>query len=209
VVKPLLWVFLACRSTYYFCMRFFVCEPLFKAYCKRYGSRLHTGVFIHFIQGRGDILLGDDVRIDGKCTFTFARRFVDRPVLQVGNNTAIGHGCEFVVGKQITIGSNCTLSGTTVLFDSNGHPSDPAARMAREAPVADDVRPIVIGDGVWIGRRCLIFPGVRIGEGSVVSAGSVVRTHVPPFSVVAGNPAKVLLRLKRPDQTGVAVDNKG
>ena len=58
----------------------------------------------------------------------------------------------------------------------------------------------MIPDGVWIGRHCIIFPGVKIGENSVISAGSVVRTHVPSYSVVAGNPAKVMFRLKKTDQ---------
>ena len=46
----------------------------------------------------------------------------------------------------------------------------------------------------------MIFPGVKIGEGSVISAASIVRSHVPPYSVVAGNPAKVMFRLKKPEQ---------
>ena len=85
-------------------------------------------------------------------------------------------------------------------MDSNAHSVDPVLRWQNSAPAEEDVRPVVIGDGVWIGLRCIIFPGVKIGDGSVVSAGSVVRSHVPPYSVVAGNPAKVMFRLKKPDQ---------
>jgi acetyltransferase-like isoleucine patch superfamily enzyme len=85
-------------------------------------------------------------------------------------------------------------------MDSNGHDTDPALRWRHEAPRAEDVRPVIIRDNVWIGRNCIIFPGVKIGEGSVISAGSVVRSHVPPYAVVAGNPAKVMFRLKKPDQ---------
>ena len=43
------------RSTYYFIVRVFICEPFFKAYCTRYGRNVHTGVFLHWIQGRGEI----------------------------------------------------------------------------------------------------------------------------------------------------------
>jgi acetyltransferase-like isoleucine patch superfamily enzyme len=73
--------------------------------------------------------------------------------------------------------------------------------LTHQAPDPEDIRPVIIRDNVWIGKRCIIFPGVRIGEGSVISAGSVVRSHVPAYSVVAGNPAKVMFRLKSPDQS--------
>jgi acetyltransferase-like isoleucine patch superfamily enzyme len=178
-------------------MRVFVCEPLFKAYCKQYGRRLRTGIFIHRVSGKGDIILGNNVWINGKCNFNFAARFADRPALLVGDNTGIGHDCIFSIGKRITIGRDCILSGSVWIADSNGHPADLAARRTGQPPAPEDVRPVVIGNGVWIGRQTLIFPGVRIGDGSIISAGSVVRLHVPPYSVVAGNPAKIVMRLRR------------
>jgi len=199
VVRPLLWLFLAIRSVYYFALRVFICEPLFKAYCTKYGRNLHTSTFIHWIQGKGDIVVGDNVWLDGKINITFAVRFSDHPTLEIGDNTAIGHDCIFTIGKLISIGKNCNFSGDIIVMDINGHDTDPALRWKQEPPNPDDVRPVIIRDGVWIGRRCIIFPGVKIGEGSVISAGSVVRTHVPPYSVVAGNPAKVMFRLKKPE----------
>ena len=207
ITKPLLWLFLAIRESYYFAFRVFVCEPMFKAQCKKYGSRLRTDSHMHWVQGAGDIIVGDDVWFDGRVTITFAARFADHPVLEVGDHTAIGHNCEFRIGKQITIGRNCNLSGSIILMDSNGHPGDPQLRCAGRAPDSEDVRPIVIRDGVWIGLRCIIFPGVRIGEGSIVSAGSIVRTHVPPYSVVAGNPARVMFRLKKATAASVATQD--
>jgi len=200
VVKPFLWVFLLLRNAYYFFARLFICEPLFKAYCTKYGRNLHTGCYLHWINGKGAIILGDNVTLDGKVSIAFAARFSDRPTLQIGDNTGIGHGCSFTIGKLISIGENCNLSGDITIMDSNAHDTDPAARWAHKPPKPEDIRPVIIRDGVWIGRQCIIFPGVRIGEGSVVSAGSVVRSHVPPYSVVAGNPAKVMFRLKKPDQ---------
>jgi acetyltransferase-like isoleucine patch superfamily enzyme len=207
VVLPMLWVFLALRFSYHFAKRVFICEPLFKAYCKRYGRRLRTGTYIHWVQGKGDIIIGDNVRIDGKCVFTFAARFADRPVLEIGDHTGIGHDCIFVVGKRIAIGRHCAISGGALIFGSSGHPSDPAARLARQPPSVEEVREVVIGDGVWIGMRAIVFPGVRIGEGSIISAGSVVRTHVPPYAVVAGNPARVVFRLPRPGQASGPAKN--
>jgi acetyltransferase-like isoleucine patch superfamily enzyme len=197
----MLWCFLAVRNTYYFVMRVFICEPLFKAYCTKYGKNLHTGVFIHWVMGKGDIIIGDNVRIDGKCSFAFSPRFIDRPTLEIGNQSGIGHGCSFVVGKRIRIGEYCMIAGGVSLFDSNGHPADPEARRAGAPPAASDVRPIEIGDNVWIGQRSIIFPGVRIGDGSIVSANSVVRGNVRPYTLVAGNPAKRICNLPRAVKT--------
>ena len=53
-------------------------------------------------------------------------------------------------------------------------------------------RPITIGDGCWICSRAIILPGVSIGEGCIIGAGAVVTKDMPPYSVVAGNPAKVV-----------------
>lgn len=196
VVKPLLWAFLLLRRICFFLKRVFICEPLFKAYCEKCGKRLRTGVFVHWVQGHGSLIVGDHCWIDGKSTFTFASRYSDKPTLKIGDHSGIGHGCTFAVGKRITIGRHTLFSGQTTVFDSSGHHTDPEARRAGRPPPAEEVREVVIGDDVWIGLRCIIFPGVKIGDGSIVSAGSVVRTHVPPYSVVAGNPARVVFRLK-------------
>jgi acetyltransferase-like isoleucine patch superfamily enzyme len=201
VVRPLLWVFLLARYIYYFALRVFICEPLFKAYCTIYGRNLHTGCYLHWITGKGDIVIGDNVTLDGKCSIGFAARYSDHPTLQIGDNTGIGHNCSFTIGKLISIGRNCLLSGDISIMDISGHDTDPVTRLASKPPNPEDIRPVIIRDGVWIGKHCILFPGVKIGEGSVISAGSVVRTHVPPYSVVAGNPAKVMFRLKKPDQS--------
>lgn len=207
VVKPVLMGYLAARYAHAFGMRVFVCQPFFAAYCKKVGKNLRTGEQIHWVQGQGDIIIGDDVWLDGVCTITFAARFADRPTLEIGDRTAIGNQTAFAIGKRITIGKDCNISGNTAFFDSNGHPSDPVARRNHEPPAADQVRPITVGDDVWIGKGCIIFPGVRIGDCAIVSAGSVVRRHVPPYAVVAGNPAQLVFRLPRPKEAGAATAN--
>lgn len=201
IIVPVVRIFVLVRFFYFFALRVFICEPFFKAYCTRYGRNLRTGCFIHWVNGKGDIIIGDNVTLDGKSSIAFAVRFSDHPTLEIGDNTGIGSGCGFTIGKLISIGRNCTLSGDIQIMDSNGHDTDPVARSKHQAPQADDVRPVIIRDNVWIGKSCIIFPGVRIGEGSVISAGSVIRTHVPSYSVVAGNPAKVMFRLKKPEET--------
>jgi acetyltransferase-like isoleucine patch superfamily enzyme len=62
-----------------------------------------------------------------------------------------------------------------------------------------DRKPIVIEDNVWIGERSTILKGVTIGRGSVVGCNSVVTHDVPPYCVVAGNPARIVKRLNKMD----------
>jgi acetyltransferase-like isoleucine patch superfamily enzyme len=202
VVKPLLWIFLAVRSLYYFVKRVFICEPLFKAYCASYGKRLHTDVYVHWVMGQGDIIVGDDVEIDGKCSFAFASRYAERPTLRIGDRTGLGHGTSITVGKAVTIGRDCRIAPGVWIFDSSGHPADPEARRAGLPPRPEEVRPVTIDDNVWLGGNCVILPGVTIGSGSVVSAGAVVMSDVPPNTMVAGNPARKVLSLEPPAGAG-------
>lgn len=206
IVRPALWIYLALRTAIHVVRRLFIAEPLFKAYCTEYGPGLRTGIFVHWVQGRGDIRIGRNVKLEGKSSFSFASHFSDRPLLRIGDDTYVGHNCTFAIGKSITIGRHCLLANEVSLFDSGGHPTDPVARRTGAPPPPDKVRPIVIGDDVWIGQRSIIFPGVTIGDGSIVSAAAVVRTDVPPNAIVAGNPAKVVAMLTRPGGAA-GVDN--
>ena len=195
MVRPMLAIYLALRESYYFLVRLLICEPLFKAYCTQYGRGLRTGVYIHWVQGRGKLILGEDVFVDGKCSFLFTVRYTKEPLLRVGDNTVIGHGCSFTVGQQITIGKHCLIAPDVRMFDAPGHPTDPTLRKRGAPANAEDVRPIDIEDNVWIGAQSILYPGVRVGEGSVVATGSVVMNEVPPYTIVAGNPARVTGRL--------------
>ncbi|MGQ0634992.1 MAG: amino acid adenylation domain-containing protein [Planctomycetaceae bacterium] len=196
LIRPTRWAFVGLRFGYFFLRRVFICEPIFKSYCRQYGRRLHTDVYIHWVQGNGDIIIGDDVTIDGKCVFTFAARFSENPTILIGDRSGIGHNCAFTVGKQIKIGRRCRIARDVWMFDSGGHSLDPDARLSNAPLDSASVRPIEIGDNVWIGQRSVIFPGVTIGEGSVVTACSVVMSSVPPYSLVSGHPAKVVGELE-------------
>jgi acetyltransferase-like isoleucine patch superfamily enzyme len=199
LTRPILLVYLAVRSLCYFLWRIFVCEPLFKAYCKQCGRGVRTDIYIPFIQGKGDLMVGDHVLIDGKFGVKFGARFSDRPELIIGDHTRIGHECEFVIGKRISIGKNCLIAAGTLILDSSGHPTNPEARLAGLPPTEDMVRPVEVGDNVWIGKRCTIFPGVCIGEGSVISANSIIMRDVAPYTLMASAPAKPCLSLKETD----------
>jgi acetyltransferase-like isoleucine patch superfamily enzyme len=196
IFGPILTVFLLLREIYYFCVRVFICEPFFKAYCTKYGRNLHTGVFIHWFQGRGQLIIGDNVLIDGKCSFHFAVRYTEHPTLRIGNNVGIGNDCAFTVGREITIGNDVMISTNVEMFDSPGHPTDPVLRLAGAPALPEDVKPIRIEDNVWIGSGATIYPGVTVGEGSIVAWGAIVMSNVPPYVIVAGSPARQIARVR-------------
>jgi len=116
-------------------------------------------------------------------------------VWQAGAILEIGHdfgmtGGSIVAAERITIGDWVTVGANTTIIDTDFHPLDPIQR--RLHPQEAKTAPVVIENGVFIGMNCLILKGVTIGQGSVVGAGSVVTRDVPPGTIVAGNPARVI-----------------
>ncbi len=190
ISKPLLLGFLAIRSIYYFLSRVFVCEPLFKAYCSKIGSHFHTSTKLHWVNGSGNIEIGDHVLISGRCSFSFAARFSHHPVIIIGDHCDIGHDCRFFIGKKITLGKRVMIGQSVNIRDTNGHPVDFEARRQNLPFSPDDVKPVVVEDDVWIGTGSSIGPGITIGVGSVIAAHSVVYSSVPPYSIMGGNPAR-------------------
>lgn len=124
----------------------------------------------------------------------------DRPGarIHIGEETRI-HGSCIHAYRAITIGKRCLIAANCHIIDCNGHELS-FDDVDRRIHTTSDGRPVVIEDAVWIGANSIILPGVRIGRGSVVAAGSVVARDVPPMTVVAGNPAKVVKRaVQAPD----------
>ena len=121
---------------------------------------------------------------------------------------AMLNGARLICESQIEIGAYAAISWNVVLMDSYRVPLDPSQRRkliehaghpthALTDPRAP-ARPIRLEDNVWLGFDVCVLPGVTIGEGSVVGARSVVCNDVPPYTVVAGNPARPIRRLQRP-----------
>ena len=108
------------------------------------------------------------------------------PVL-IGDRCTVGIG-SVVIGP-VTIGTDVIIAQHVVLSGLN-HSYEDVSRSIREQPVV--TRPLVIVDECWIGANVVITAGVTIGRHSVVAGGSVVTRNVPPYSVVGGNPARLL-----------------
>lgn len=112
------------------------------------------------------------------------------------NRLKIGHYCFFNKGiflsakGGITIGTN-VIFGPDVKILSSSHNYE-GTQIPYESNDKDLLKPVIIEDHVWIGGFVLILPGVKIGKGAIVGAGSVVTKEVPPYSIVGGNPAKFI-----------------
>lgn len=145
----------------------------------------------------------------GGCLWRSVRGMVAAPLfLEAGKSINIEHGASFGKGNRVSIGDRSGLGinarldgpvtighdvmmGPDVMIFALGHEfTDVEVPMIQQGMTTP--RQVVIEDDVWIGARVIILPGVRVGRGSVVAAASVVTKSVPPFSVVAGNPARVV-----------------
>ena len=108
---------------------------------------------------------------------------------EIGDNSGIG--AYSLVGT-VKIGNN-VMVGTHCLFLSRNHRYDDLSIPMCKQGFHED-QPVVIEDDVWIGSNVIILPGVRVCHGSIIGAGAVVTKDVEPYSIMAGNPAKVIGR---------------
>ena len=111
-------------------------------------------------------------------------------MIQIGDNSFINHLCSVWAspGGPITIGSNVLLGPCASIISSNHGVA--RGQLIRDQPGND--APISIGDDVWLGANVVVTAGVSIGDGAVVGAGAVVTTDLPPMSICAGVPARVI-----------------
>lgn len=141
------------------------------------------------------------IRVGECCRIYGALQSQDQGRITIGDHTCIYE--RSVVGSvdSVTIGNCVIISNHVHIFDNNNHPISPAVR--HEMCVGGfegepwrwrhaDHAPVVIEDDVWICEYASIMKGVTIGKGSVVAAHAVVTKDVPPYTVVAGNPARVV-----------------
>ncbi|MGB5942001.1 MAG: acyltransferase [Leeuwenhoekiella sp.] len=137
------------------------------------------------------IVLGDRVTI-GRFAIVRPSNSYGGPVgegLKIGNNSNLGAYNYVGCSGYIEIGNDVMLGPRVGLYAENHNFEDPT-RPIKEQGVTRKF--IVIEDNCWIGANSVIVAGVIVGRGSVVAAGSIVTKDVPPFSIVAGSPAKII-----------------
>lgn len=158
-----------------------------------YGTRVHVGRHAKFkfggsIKGGGNIYIGNDLFIgkdfllgcypmNGKCG-----------TIHIGNNVVMQERVRISAAKSVTIGNNVLMASDILIIDNN-HGMDAGSDrsyMFQEISAS----PILIGDGVWIGEKCTILAGSKIGRKCVIGANSVVKGEIPPYTIAVGTPAR-------------------
>jgi acetyltransferase-like isoleucine patch superfamily enzyme len=168
----------ALRALRLFCIRFF-------NYVTNYGVAYMPSFTVrHFWYRRVmGVELGRGVGVNMRTyVWSYGPRQIRRSGARIGRNSRISHGCTIDLRSGLSIGENVSVSPEVMIL---------AGSHDVQAPRFDDIAGFVpIEDHAWIGARAVILPGITVGRGAVVAAGSVVTKSVAPMSIVAGVPAK-------------------
>lgn len=166
----------------------------------RYSSRFRTiGKNIKLAPGlklgnANHISLGNNVSVMSHCVLECTG---DSAKMVLGNNISIGEYSHITCAKKMVIGDGL-LTGRYVLITDNAH----GENLPNELNIPPLERrvcssgPVTIGRNVWIGDKATILPNVKIGDGAVIAANAVVTKNVPPYTVAAGCPSRVVKTIK-------------
>lgn len=146
----------------------------------RLTGRLH-------IRNLGRMVIGDRVQLLSHYARSVLVTFPGGS-LEIGDRAVLNYGVDIAATGLVRIGADSMIGTHTIILDNDFHKLTDRDQMPES-------RPVVIGDRVWIGNRCIIMPGVTIGNDAVVGAGSVVMTNIPPAVFAIGNPARVIKTL--------------
>lgn len=131
----------------------------------------------------------DAKRVGQDCFYLDEITWLNSASIELGDRVKFNSGCWVNGFGGLTIEDDANIGPRTLIHTANHLTGD------RDTPIAHqgwDSKPVRIGRDAWIGMGCIILPGVSIGEGAIVGAGSLVTKDVPPFGVAVGSPAKVI-----------------
>lgn len=149
------------------------------------------------VRTEGTLVIGDRVRFVGHVVPVEIG--VDRgATLTIGDRTFVNYGVSIGATSSVRVGADCDLGPYVNIVDNDFHRLEPDRRRERPEP-----SPVEIGDNVWLATRVMVLPGVTIGDGSIVAAGSIVTRDIPPCSLAMGAPARVVRSLADPGLSDV------
>ena len=109
--------------------------------------------------------------------------------ISIGDFSGIGENSRLAQADEIIIGNDVLIGQELMVITQNHNFSDKNQLIRKQGGTT---KPVIIGNNVWIGARVIILPGVTIGDGAVIAAGSVVVKNISPFSICGGVPAKII-----------------
>jgi carbonic anhydrase/acetyltransferase-like protein (isoleucine patch superfamily) len=110
---------------------------------------------------------------------------VDGGAIEIGHHSYLNYGVSISSHQLVRIGTHCMFGTYVNILDNDWH-------TVEDHDKTPPSKPVIIADNVWLGHHVIVLPGVTIGEGAVVGAGSVVTKDIPARSVAVGNPARVV-----------------
>ena len=137
----------------------------------------------------GTITIHDRVRLVGR-TVRLEFDCFKGAEISIGAGTFINYGTNVSAMESVQIGRDCDIGQYSIIMDSDYHDVSDHHLPGKSAP-------IVIEDDVWLGARTIVLRGSRIGRGAVIGANSVVNGVIPPFTLAAGSPARVIRSIGR------------
>lgn len=145
--------------------------------------------------GKGKIIIGENVRFGYAKSpaffsgYSYIEARTPETTITIGDGTYLNNNCTIIAeGANIDIGKECLIGQEVNIFSSDFHGLRDRSKPSKAS--------VMIGNNVFIGARSMILKGVSIGNNSTIAAGAVVTKDVPPDTVAAGNPAKVIKELK-------------
>lgn len=157
-----------------------------------------TGRCTNLSNNSHNIIIGDSSLIMGSLYVS------EEGIIEIGDHFYLGNRSFIGSAQSIRIGKCGIISNDVKIYDNNNHPISPAKRMEMSlGGFSNDnwswkhasSAPVIIEDNVWIGQFVTILKGVTTGKGSIVATRAVVTKDVPPYTIVAGNPAKVVKKI--------------
>lgn len=183
-----------------------VLRPWWVVRFARFGSGSTIAFPARFF-GNYSICIGREVTIWHNSRIEARRAQVGVTRILIGDRTIIHPYAHIGAVDRVSIGDDCLFASGVYITDHDHNMNDPdnvAARNGRDWVSA----PVVIGDKVWIGEKACVLKGVTIGRCSIIGAGSVVTRSVPPYSIAAGVPARVIRRFDHASKKWVAADGR-
>ncbi|MFT5879363.1 MAG: acetyltransferase-like isoleucine patch superfamily enzyme [Moritella sp.] len=199
MLSTLYTIYCLLRALFTMLTRILCWTPLFKGRLESVGRNLYLYGGLPYVSGPIRIQLGDNCRFSGHTTLSGRSASRSAPLLLIGNNVDIGWMTTIAVGSRVEIGENVRIAGRALLAGYPGHPLDAKARAMGLPDTDGQIGDIILEKDVWLATGVSVIGGVRIGQGTIVAAGSIVTHDLPPRVLAGGVPARVIRPLEPSD----------